>query len=383
VDAQGPSIDKACGEGLMPGAQEELSKLGMELAPVQGARIVGIRFVDPSSTVSAEFGRGAGLGMRRLALHRQLLDCALSRGVRMRWKSTIELRPAQNPVLDGKMLSCQYLIGADGAPSQVRAWAALNVGVLHSRRFGFRAHFELGNESKRLLYREGSHVEVHWSDEGQAYVTPIGEHKICVAVLSRSHAPKTFKRVIDSIPILRESLSQARQFTPQRGAATTTSTFPRVVKGNVALIGDASGSADAITGEGLAMGFSQARLLRDSILEGGLDRYQAGHAEILRRPQQMARMLLMMDRHSGLRRCVLRAFAARPELFRAMLRVHLHEQDWLAMLRFQGLDFGRSWASRSTISNWGAKNISDICASITSTSAKKSPGHLRPGSRSF
>ena len=67
---------------------------------------------------------------------------------------------------------------------------------------------------------------------------------------------------------LRESLAGAEQLTPQRGAVTTTSSFHRVVHGNVALLGDASGSADAITGEVLALGFRQALLLRDAIVAG-------------------------------------------------------------------------------------------------------------------
>lgn len=254
----------------MPDSRQELAKLGIELAPAHGAGFAGIRFADPCSTVSAEFAQGAGLGIRRLALHQQLLDCAATMGVRMRWRTRIELCPAQQPVLDGRILSFRYLVGADGGASQVRVWAGLNIGDLRSRRFGFRAHFQFVNESNMTVHPGSSHLEVHWGDKGQAYVTPIGEHEICVAVVSRSHASETFKQVIESIPILRESLSKARQLTPQRGAVTTTSSLRRVVKDNVALVVDASGSADAVIGEGLGMGFRQARLLRDSIMEGGL-----------------------------------------------------------------------------------------------------------------
>ena len=87
--------------------------------------------------------------------------------------------------------------------------------------------------------------------------------------------------------------------TRERGAVTTTLRLHRVVRENIALIGDASGSADAITGEGLAMGFRQAILLSESIAGGGLTHYAAGHAEILRLPQSMARIMLLMDRWHG------------------------------------------------------------------------------------
>ncbi|MEO6910006.1 MAG: FAD-dependent oxidoreductase, partial [Edaphobacter sp.] len=70
ADAQEPPIDKACGEGLMPDSVHELSKLGIDLASAGCASFSGIRFADKDSTVSAEFARGKGLGVRRLALHR-------------------------------------------------------------------------------------------------------------------------------------------------------------------------------------------------------------------------------------------------------------------------------------------------------------------------
>lgn len=345
VDALEPPIDKACGEGLMPDSRRELSKLGIDLEREHGAPFIGIRFADMRSTVSAEFAQEEGLGVRRLALHQLLLDRATAIGVRMRWRTSIELRPGQSPMVGGESLRYKYLIGADGGSSRTRAWAGLDSGTLRSRRFGFRAHFEFPRSGDESAYPGSSHVEVHWGDTGQAYVTPVGERRVCVAVISRSQSPGSFKDVIDSIPVLRESLAGAKQLTPQRGAVTTTSSFHRVVNGNVALLGDASGSADAITGEGLAMGFRQALLLRDSIVEGGLERYQAQHANILRLPQQMARVMLLMDRHAPLRRRILRSFAARPDLFAAMLRVHLNEERLPAVVLRHGAEFGRLFLS--------------------------------------
>jgi flavin-dependent dehydrogenase len=339
ADAQEPPIDKACGEGLMPDSLRELSRLGIDLAKVAGTHFHGIRFADRHSTVSAGFTDGGGLGVRRLALHRQLLDRATAMGVRMRWRAKVELRLGERPTLGGEPLCYSYLIGADGGSSRTRAWAALNAGVLRSRRFGFRAHFEFDCQSE--TYPGSSYVEVHWGDGGQAYVTPVGERQVCVAVVSHLRSPKTFNSVIDSIPALRASLSRARQITPQRGAVTTTSSFHRVTRDNVALLGDASGTADAITGEGLAMGFRQALLLSDSIAEGGLERYQAQHGDILRLPQQMARVMLLMDRHPRLRARILAAFATRPDLFAMMLRVHLNEERLPRVVLRHGAEFGR------------------------------------------
>jgi menaquinone-9 beta-reductase len=341
ADVRQPPIDKACGEGLMPDSLRELSRLGIDLAQVAGTPFGGIRFADRQSTVSAAFAEGEGLGVRRLALHRQLLERAVTMGIRMQWKTLVELRRGERPKLGGEALSYKYLIGADGESSRTRSWAGLSAGGVRSRRFGFRAHYEFDRGDETGTYPGSSHVEVHWGEEGQAYVTPVGERMVCVAVVSRSQSPGTFKSVIDSIPALRDSLARARQLTPQRGAVTTTSSFDHVVRGNVALVGDASGTADAITGEGLAMGFRQALLLRDSIAEGGLERYQAEHADILRLPQRMARVMLLMDRHPVLRRRVLSGFARRPDLFAAMLSVHLNGESLSRIVLRHGVDFGR------------------------------------------
>ena len=93
------------------------------------------------------------------------------------------------------------------------------------------------------------------------------------------------------------------------------------------------------------MGFRQALLLHDSIAEGGLQRYQTQHADILRLAQRMARVMLMMDRHAQVRRRILRVFASRPDLFAAMLRVHLNEERLPSVVLRHGVEFGRLFLS--------------------------------------
>ena len=80
-----------------------------------------------------------------------------------------------------------------------------------------------------------------------------------------------------------------------RGALTTTRKLRRVTAGNVALTGDASGSADAVTGEGIALSFRQALLLAEAIAAENLAIYEAGHPAILRMPHLMSRAMLRMD----------------------------------------------------------------------------------------
>jgi flavin-dependent dehydrogenase len=326
VDALVPPIDKACGEGIMPDSRRELAQLGVDLDRAHGAPFRGVRFCDDRSTVTANFSSGEGIGLRRVVLHSLLVDRARDLGVRLRWGTPVTLNTGQPPTLDGERVTYRYLIGADGQSSRVRTWAGLNRGTLHTRRFGFRMHYRVAPWSRC--------VEVHWGLPGQAYVTPVGADEICVAVVTRFPGLVRTAQVIESIPALREKLRHAEITSRERGAITTTRTLHRVVRGNVALLGDASGSADAITGEGLAMAFRQALLLAGSIASGSLDAYAAGHAKTLRIPQSMARSLLLMDRWPALSGKALRIFAREPHLFEKLLRVHMGE-DSLHRFLFQ------------------------------------------------
>ncbi len=69
-------------------------------------------------------------------------------------------------------------------------------------------------------------------------------------------------------------------FQHARGAVTRTRTLREVIRGNVAVLGDASGSVDAITGEGLLSAFRQAHALADAIAAGKPERYAAAHRQI-------------------------------------------------------------------------------------------------------
>ena len=104
---------------------------------------------------------------------------------------------------------------------------------------------------------------------------------------------------------------------------TANCSLRRVYRGRVALLGDASGSVDAVTGEGLCLAFHQAIALADSLASGELGSYQAAHRRLARRPMLMSNLMLAMDRRAWLQERVLRALAAEPQLFRKMLSMHV------------------------------------------------------------
>jgi flavin-dependent dehydrogenase len=331
ADALRPPIDKPCGEGLMPDSRRDLERLGVGLDAQRGAEFSGILFAGGDARVSAEFPRGVGLGVRRTVLHQTLLDRATKLGVRMTWNTPVVVRDAQAATVGGEACAYRWLVGADGHASRVRGCAGLDSGDLTSRRFGFRAHFRVAPWSP--------YVEIHWGTQGQVYITPVGPQELCVAAITQ-HPGVRLDAILRDIPFLLEKLTGVATTDAERGAVTLTRRLHHVTRGNVALVGDASGSADAITGEGLAMGFRQALLLADSLAADNLDLYQARHADILSLPQRMAAMMLLLDRFPWLRHRALPVLAARPRLFRAMLAVHVGEQALPQFVLRHGAELG-------------------------------------------
>ncbi len=330
ADARHPPIDKPCGEGLMPEARRALAALGVFPEP-EGLPFAGIAFADANARVSANFPNLSGLGLRRTNLHQLLCDRAAELGVRFAFNTPVVLRANQPPTLAGHSgaVRARWIIGADGASSRIRAWAGLDPAHPGTRRFGFRTHFRLAPGVP-----PPTHVEVHWGPHGQAYITPTSLHngraELCISAMTR-HPHARLTHILDTLPSLSNLLRGAESLTAERGCLTLTRRLPRVTRssvalGHIALIGDASGSVDAITGEGLALAFRQALLLADSIAAGSLDLYESSHHALLALPQRMARVLLLLDRHPRLRTRTFRAFAAHPALFQSLLAVHIGEQ---------------------------------------------------------
>jgi flavin-dependent dehydrogenase len=316
ADGAQPPITKACGEGLLPDARAALRELGVELRELDGYALRGIRFEDNRSSVSASFPDGHGLGMRREILHQRMMERARDCGVSFLWNTPVMGLSEEGVVASGNEIRARWVIGADGGQSRVRRWSRLESLASRRRRFAFRVHYRLEPWS--------DFTEVHWGEDAQAYVTAVGSQEICV-VLILNKPDSRFEETLRRFPKLCRRLKGAAQVGPERGAVTGMFHLDRVWRRNVALIGDASGSVDAITGEGLSLSFRQAAALADALAASDLERYQKAHHRLFRRPRLMGQMLLLLDRRNGLRERTMRALEAAPQLFERMLAYHVGE----------------------------------------------------------
>lgn len=316
ADCSVPPIDKACGEGIMPDGLAAARSLGFDLDEAQGHPFRGIRFCDRDSAVEAAFPNGHGLGMRRTALHQMMVNQAIDAGVRLAWGVRVTGITAEGVIADDRLVRARWIAGADGGHSPVRRWAGLDACHHESRRFGFRRHYRVAPWSQ--------YMEIHWGDRCQLYVTPVADDEVCVVLISRDQHLR-LEDALPGFPAVERRLAAANASNLQRGGVTASRRLKAVCRGNVALVGDASGSVDAITGEGLCLLFQQAVALAGALEAGDLAPYQAAHRRIGRRPEFMADLMLLLDRTGGLRSRAFRALAGRPSLFAGMLAMHVGE----------------------------------------------------------
>jgi len=316
ADPAYPPIDKACGEGLMPDALAALARLGVGLTAEDGASFRGIRFLGHGSAVEASFPHGAGLGIRRTRLHEVLVEHAREEGVELLWGAPVTAIEEGGAWAGERRIACRYLAGADGANSSVRRWAGLDERSRDGFRFGFRRHYRVAPWSDC--------VEVHWAPGCQIYVTPVDLECVCVALLVRQQNQR-LDHALRAFPELERRLAGAAVLGPERGATSAFRRLRRVVSGNVALAGDASGSVDAVTGEGVSLAFHQALALAEALASDRIEDYQQAHERIRRGPDWMASLLLLMDRSEAVCRRALRALEGRPQVFASMLAAHVGE----------------------------------------------------------
>lgn len=314
LDAAEPPIDKACGEGLMPDGVEALGSLGVDIDGIEARAFHGIRYVDGERSAEGRFPGMPGLGIRRTVLHLALASRARDIGVELRWGSRV-LGLADGGFLTSEgRVTGRWLVGADGRVSRVRKWAGLGGPPARRRRIGIRRHYEIEPWNDC--------VEVHWGEGCEAYVTPVGESLVGVAILWEGGS-SSFERLLARLPALESRLADVTVASTDRGAGPLEQRCRRVTRGNLALVGDAGGYLDPLTGEGLALAFHQAEAVVEAILGGRIGLYRAAHRRIGRYPNAVTRLLLEVERRPGLRRRVLRSLTGDATLMSRFLALKM------------------------------------------------------------
>jgi flavin-dependent dehydrogenase len=298
-------IDKACGEGLMPGAVRGLAALGLQ---VPGRPFTGIRYVQGLRQAQAAFRHGHGLGVRRTDLHAVLHRAVLEAGVPVLPLRVSRVRQDATGVsVPGAKLRARWLVAADGLHSPVRRSLGLGVESRAAARYGLRRHYAVPPWS--------TCVEVHWARHGEAYVTPLGPELVGVALLTTRRAP--FAAQLEQFPDLAARLRPETAASRVRGAGPLRQKARARSHGRVLFVGDAAGYVDALTGEGISLALAGAEALVDSVRLGAPGRYETAWNRATRRHRLLTELLVRARQEPALAPRIVPAAERLPRVFSA------------------------------------------------------------------
>ena len=290
-------IDKACGEGLMPGGLTELMSLGID---PPGLPLRGIAYLTEHRRAEARFRECPGRGVRRTTLHAALAACAKEQDTEwISMRVTSVEQDASGVTAAG--VRTKWMVAADGLHSTVRRAVGIKAVAGIPRRYGVRWHFRVPAWSE--------FVEVHWSPWGEAYVTPVEPDLVGVAILSR-HRPD-----LAWFPRLAQRLRDASSGQP-RGRGPLRQVVSRRVAGRVLLVGDAAGYEDALTGEGISLAVRQAGAAVTAIVDQTPSSYEAAWRRITRDYRLLTRALVLATAPQAGRRVIVPAATLLPGVFR-------------------------------------------------------------------
>jgi flavin-dependent dehydrogenase len=339
---------KVCGEGVMPAGLAVLERLGV-LPEVEreGRRFRGVAFTDlDGRTASGDFRGGAsGLVLRRETLDSILLERAKT----FPRIQVLEGRRAAKPIrgaqgLEGfetveidalggrapqQMRARQFLI-ADGALSPAAEALGLPRALPRRRRYGLRTHYD-------KIDGLGDKVEVFLIPGGEIYVAPQREPGTALVSLLleegefgrfANRTQEAFDETLRACPFLKDRMRGSSRLTPILGLGPLGGRRERWSGTGWLLAGDAAGSVDPITGDGIAIALQNGELAAETIgrrlqgesVESTGASYERRRRALMRGKHFRAGFLLALTKAPPLvSRAVFAVLGANPALFSLLL----------------------------------------------------------------
>jgi menaquinone-9 beta-reductase len=295
-------VDKACGEGLMPGAVLGLERLGVH---PHGRPFDGIRYVDGERSVEHLFRAGPGLGVRRTELHRCLAARVADLGIEIVRQRVETVHEHNGHVWLPGGPQARWVFACDGLHSGLRRQLGLAGRPHPVARFGLRRHFRVRPWS--------SVVEVHWTPAGEVYVTPVDRDLVGVAVLGTRGSD--YHAVLRQASALSARLAGAAPVSELRGAGPLWQRTNRRTQGRVLLVGDASGYVDALTGEGIRLGLAQAHAAVAAVVVDRPEDYERQWRRLSRDYRLLTTALVSAASHPAVRRHIVALAARLPRVY--------------------------------------------------------------------
>ncbi|MGQ0572152.1 MAG: NAD(P)/FAD-dependent oxidoreductase [Armatimonadota bacterium] len=330
---------KPCGEYLNPGAVATLDRLGLSSAVAAtgaGVTLSGMYIANADgAAVWAPFPAGRGLLVPRTRLDHALLDQAVRAGAQMIEEFRVDsVTPGASPIVAGRLnggprrLAARLVVGADGLRSVV-ARRRGPISPADSGHYTIGAHFE-GLDA--YAPRGDLHLGRSWYAGAALYGNGAGN--IVVAVprwmfrRARGDTEAIFTSATQTLAPLRRLMKGARRVTSFVSVGPLGYTRRPAVDDGVLLVGDAAGTINPMTGEGMAMALRGAELATaaaDRALQGATASYQAlagyerARTEAFGDTWTVSRLLQWVVRRPTLASYLLRRLARDPRLTTRLL----------------------------------------------------------------
>jgi len=306
VEARRPRLADADGwdsriYAISPGAAEFLARGGAwngldaaRACPVEDMRVFG-------DDIRAEIDFSAyGAGLRELAViveNRELqrvLWNALERAQHLEVIApaackTLMLKEscAQLELASGRALTARLIVGADGADSWVRAQAGIEATQRSYRQTAVVANFATARPHRGTAYQwfrrdgvlallplPGERVSMVWStvQEHAQRLLELSSTELALQVAAASH----------------DTLGALKSITPAAAFPLQLQSVRRLVAPRVALVGDAAHNVHPLAGQGVNLGFRDARELAQVLAQRGAQT-DCGDYRLLRRYERARR----------------------------------------------------------------------------------------------
>lgn len=283
---------KPCGEYLSPDTVRALDRLGvLSAVAAAGTSLSGMYVAGCDGTaVWAPFPAGRGLLVPRERLDHILLTEAARSGADVIEECRVDsVTPGAPPIVTGRCRGRPFrqapslVVGADGLRSVVARRSGPLAHAVEGR-YTVGAHFE-GLHTPTP--RGELHVGPGWYAGATLYGNGIGNIVVAVtrAAFRRGwgNPEVVFTRACAPLPRLTRLKRRARRVTPFVSVGPLGYTRRRAVDNGILLVGDAAGTIDPMTGEGIALalrGAELAALAADrALLKGDLSHRQLADYE--------------------------------------------------------------------------------------------------------